>query len=316
VKQTAGTWDPSQRGLSFLVGDVRQLLFIARLGYPDVLLPIDTISERITVEFEALLETAAHVILDSGVYSLVSAHARKHGIELREGFGKQPEEIDGWDALLTKYVTMAKRYGHRSWGYMELDLGGRDTKRRTREMLEAQGLAPIPVWHPFSDGWDYFDELATNYDRICVGQLVDTRANERKMILHMLWERHRDYPDLFVHLLGVSPSGSMIAYPFDSLDSSSWLKNLRWFYGRPLRVLGKPVGDWPRDFQYRAGSLYEQGEEVGDEGSHRKAEELAAAAEFFGRMSFRDHYDVMRELAPLYPPRTAPTDTVNRRSQT
>ena len=60
---------------------------------------------------------------------------------------------------------------------------------------ESLGLKPIPVYHPLLDGWDYFDELAAQYDRICFGNIVQAPAATRIRLLHTLWERHRRYPD-------------------------------------------------------------------------------------------------------------------------
>jgi hypothetical protein len=53
-------------------------------------------------------------------------------------------------------VEHATTYADRLSGYTELDQGGRDHKRRTRTRLHDLGLNPIPVYHPFNDGWDYF----------------------------------------------------------------------------------------------------------------------------------------------------------------
>ena len=105
------------------------------------------------------------------------------------------------------------RYGSRLWGYIELDQGGAVHKRRTRTALEQAGLAPIPVYHPFNDGWDYFDELCARYDRICVGNVVQAPRAIRCRIFATVWERQRAYPDVWIHYLGVTPTPTQIAYP-------------------------------------------------------------------------------------------------------
>ena len=60
---------------------------------------------------------------------------------------------------------------------VEVDQGGRENKIKTRARLEKMGLRPIPVYHPLNDGWDYFDYLAENYDRICMGNVVNAEAS-------------------------------------------------------------------------------------------------------------------------------------------
>jgi hypothetical protein len=96
-------------------------------------------------------------------------------------------------------------------------------------MLEEEhGLAPIPVYHPLNDGWDYFDTLAQRYDRICMGNVVQASPSARKRLITTAWERHRKYPHLWIHLLGYTPHQTLNALPMDSCDSSTWLSGVRW----------------------------------------------------------------------------------------
>lgn len=57
------------------------------------------------------------------------------------------------------YVEIIRKFENDAWGCIEIDQGGRENKIKTRAMLEGMGLRPIPVYHPFLDGWDYFDYL-------------------------------------------------------------------------------------------------------------------------------------------------------------
>lgn len=139
------------------------------------------------------------------------------------------------------------------WGYIEIDQGGRDHKIKTRALLEAEGLRPIPVYHPLNDGWDYFDELAQRYDRICVGNLVQAEPESRKRMLATIWERRRRYPDLWVHLLGYTPNALLNAFPVNSCDSSTWLSAVRWpdaFAVRAaLRTVSRLDGRYAYDYE-------------------------------------------------------------------
>ena len=149
-------------------------------------------------------EAGNSVFIDSGVFSLTNEHARAHNMTMDQVLGLPPADIDGFDELFTKYVAIIKKLGDKVWGYIEIDQGGRDNKIKTRARLEALGFAPIPVYHPFVDGWDYFDELAQGYDRICFGNVVQADRDTRKRLLATAWERRRKYPHLWIHLLGLT----------------------------------------------------------------------------------------------------------------
>jgi hypothetical protein len=170
------------------------------------------------------------VLLDSGIFNLTMGHARAHGLTMDEVLKLHPSELDGWNALLDRYLGLVVRFADRLWGFIELDLGGATVKRETRAMIEREtGRVPMPVYHPFLDGWDYFDELAQGYDRLCSANLVKAAAPIRLRLIHTAYERARAYPYLWQHLLGVFPNENLLGLPMrGSFDSSSWVTSLRW----------------------------------------------------------------------------------------
>jgi hypothetical protein len=195
------------------------------------------------------------VLIDSGVYALTSAHRRAHDMTMPEALALPPEAIDGFDELLRQYVQVVRQLGDRCWGYVELDQGGRDGKRATRARLEALGLRPIPVWHPLNDGAAYFDELASSYDRVCMGNLVHADRATRIRLLHQLLERRRDrYPHLWVHVLGLAPNPQLngLWAAVDSIDASTWLECVRWHDVSDSAML-RPWSTLPAPFRYARG---------------------------------------------------------------
>jgi hypothetical protein len=235
VLATAGTWDRAERPILFLVlrsGDLPTTVDRIRDGtHRHWLAAVDDPPGPPQVKsIERLLDAGGRVLLDSGIFALASEHAHAHGITLQRALGMRPDQLEGYDALRKQYVMLARRFGDRLWGYLELDLGGRDIKRAVRAELHDLGLRPIPVWHPLSDGADYFDELAATHDRLCIGNLVRAAPPDRVRILHAVWERRRQYPHLWVHALGLNPSPALWAFPCDSTDVSKWMSGIR--YGR------------------------------------------------------------------------------------
>lgn len=280
MKATGGTWDPTDRHVYFLASNPEQLDRVKMHPWKLVAvneLPVDNVGDVL----EPLLDQGNRVLLDSGIFWLTNAHMRANGITMNEALALPPDEIDGFDALWDRYVRVASEYGDRCWGYIELDQGGRDCKRETRARLEALGLSPMPVYHPLNDGWDYFDELAQGYDRMCMGNIVQAAAPLRTRLLHTMWERHRAYPDLWVHVLGLTPYEMNLGHPTDSADSSSWLTSIRWSAAWRHPSMLKRFASMPLDIRYVLGGTDDPTR------THGAALQLAAATEHFEMENWR-----------------------------
>lgn len=253
-----GLFDPDDRGHFFLAAQVTGGPNCATVIDPQhrhILVATDTLTNPTRLALlEQLIAEGRKVLLDSGVFAFANDHARKTGISPAKAWATPPDQMPGFDKLWDRFINLARTYGDNLWGYIEIDLGGVDSKRRLRTRLEDLGLAPIPVYHPLYDGWDYFDELATTYDRVAWANLTgaNLRRNTRVRLLQTAWERHRRHPDLWLHLLGLSPNEWAPGYlAGDSSDSSSWNHGLR--YG-PGAMRGtthlRSLGALPADFDY------------------------------------------------------------------
>lgn len=176
-------------------------------------------------------------------------------------------------------MEIVRRYESRLWGYVELDQGGEAWKPVIRGELEAEGLRPIPVYHPMVDSFEYFDQLAANYDRICIGtpkiQFV------RKRLYTTIWHRWQKYPSLrWIHILGCVPNQWFRGIPFNSFDSSTWTEPMRWGLFHEYAD-GKIFTELPRDFRYRYGA------EDDAEDGNRKATEVAMACAHYVQRNLR-----------------------------
>lgn len=266
TKTGGGSFDPNDRRRYFLaVGpdDVRHIN-----GYhTHVLLAVNDLNNDTRVErVKEVARSGTKVLLDSGIFNLAMTHARAHGVTHDAALNLAPSEVDGFGNLIERYLSLVTELADHLWGYIELDQGGRANKIKTRAELEGVGLRPIPVYHPFGDGWDYFDELASNYDRICLGNIVMASPAVRLRLLATVMERKKKYPHLWIHGLGLSTSQFHNAYPIDSCDSSSWLESVRWMQGYKERSAGAVISNCSRGFRYTLGDLEE----------HNKALRMAA----------------------------------------
>lgn len=249
---TGGKFDPSAGLTYFLAGVITD---IDRISQPHILIAVNEVSGRRDWDLVDRLCDERNVLLDSGIFSLAMAHARARDVSFGDARGLAPEEIDGFDELWDRYGQLVDRFGERLWGGIELDQGGREHKSRTRGRVETEfGFVPIPVYHPLLDGWDYYDTLASGYDRISVGELVGAPTPVRIRLVWTAAERAQDYPYLWTHLLGVTPSSSIVSVRFrGSCDSSSWVNGVRWVNTWRSWAMLDQFASFPPDMWYGEG---------------------------------------------------------------
>ena len=250
--QTGGAhFNPAEVGL-FFSAVVDNLLGIAAGIHDNLLIPVVYVDQATIEQIKIWSGRGRRFLVDSGVFTLAAQYAREHGVSLPEALGTPPAEMPGFEDHFTRYVEVARQLEEHSWGYIEIDLGGREHKLKTRARLEALGLRPMPVYHPLNDGWEYFDLLAQRYDRVCIGNIVDASPSVRWRLLSTIVERRRSYPDLWIHLLGMTHHFMNYAWPCESLDSSTFFSALRW--GRMATyAAGKVVSNLPEGFNYKFG---------------------------------------------------------------
>jgi hypothetical protein len=269
VIRTAGTWDPQEWPIYF-AATVSGVYELTMDKLDNMLIAVNEIAnDRGSRLLEQMLGIVHNVLIDSGVYWLSTQHARAHDVSMDVALSMAPIEIDNFEWLFDSYVDIVRKHGDRAWGYIEIDQGGRENKLKTRAKLERLGLRPIPVYHPFNDGWEYFDYLAERYDRICFGNVVMADFSTRKRLLATAWERRRKYPHLWIHMLGLTPGDLLTAFPINSCDSSSWMTNPRWGHHRGY-IGAQRVGADIRGF------MYDMDTEKDDAGGSTAATHLAA----------------------------------------
>lgn len=254
VLNTGGNWSRQDAPLYFLASNVSRHDDVAG-HYPWLLCAVNELEGPAGLRhLEDWISKGARVLLDSGVFWLASSNAKKRGMSFYEALALPPEQLEGFVQLWDQYLHIVRTYGDQLWGYVEFDQGGVDNKRRLRAHLNDLGLNPIPVYHPLTDGWDYFDELASTHDRMCFGNVVNSDADTRIRLAATAWERRRRYPHLWVHLLGYTPDERMCAFPVDSADSSTWLAPVRWPVAATVRCAGKSMGPMHPGLRYRLGA--------------------------------------------------------------
>lgn len=250
MKHTGGRWDPKERNVYFIASNVSSLLHGGKSN-DYLLVAVNEINTKEEIDhIEKWCDEGKRVFIDSGVFNLANSHAKTHDMSMDKALALAPDKIDGFGELFDKYCSLIDRLRHKVWGYIEIDQGGRENKIKTRARLEELGITPIPVYHPFNDGWDYFDQLGQNYDRICFGNIVQADRLTRLRLLATAWERRRKYPNLWIHLLGMTPNEWLNAFPVNSCDSSAWLRMIRWSTAYKAPSALKPFTSLHKNFAY------------------------------------------------------------------
>lgn len=106
-------------------------------------------------------------------------------------------------------------------------IGDHKAGLRNYEYMRGEGLTPIPVYHP-GEPWWVLDRLAADTEKIAVGSAFSlkktiTNAQARKgsidayvsQVFARVWPKR-------VHGLAMSGERLLQAFPFDSVDSTTW----------------------------------------------------------------------------------------------
>lgn len=302
-----GRFDRDDRHAYFIAGNA--WMEHGSESHPYVLLALSNVTTKsVESAVERMLDSGTRLFFDSGIFALASDYARTKGIPMAEAWQTPPEQVPGFTELWDRYVRLCKKHGDRLWGYAELDLGGTESKRRLRDRLHAEGLSPIPIYHPLFDGWDYYDELASQYDRLAWANLAG-HAGEltRKHMVTTAWERHRRYPHLWVHMLGMTPNQWMPGLPADSCDSSSWLRGVRWGIGERGMTCLRSFSVTPRGFRYS------RGDNANPDAPAERAVRLAAANYHMNHVTWRRMLaDQAEVLGTVAYPEPLPAEGVRR----
>lgn len=177
---------------------------------------------------------------------LLSYHYFK-GVDLHllmnKYFGEKPPMIfidsggfsaatQGVEINLLEFCAFLKKHKDLITVYANLDeIGNPELTYERQQMMEAEGLEPIPVFHTGeSIDWlkRYIDE---GYDYIALGGMVPYARDKKKLIQWMsacFNEVEKSGCKVGFHGFGMTTWDLMRAYPWKSVDSSSWCSGFRY----------------------------------------------------------------------------------------
>ncbi|MEE9197226.1 MAG: hypothetical protein V3U45_03700, partial [bacterium] len=158
------------------------------------------------------LDKGADVFVDSGAFSA-----------WRQGSPIDVEEYGEW----------LQEWGGRMETYANLDvISSPDGTSRNQARLEGMGLSPMPVFH-YGSPWRVLEDLYASYDYVGIGigpfwgpASTFRTANRR---LYAFYARvFLEAGGKRVHGFATTLPKLIKAFPFFSVDSTSWMADLRW----------------------------------------------------------------------------------------
>jgi hypothetical protein len=146
-------------------------------------------------------ERLPHLFLDSGAYSAHNSGAK----------------VD-----LTKYCDFIKEHEKNLDVYGNLDvIGSAEDTFKNQELMEKEGLHPLPTFH-FGEDFKWLDTyLDAGYKYIALGGLVGKRHKHRLAFCKKAFERIPH--SVQVHGYGMTSPRVIDLFPWYSVDSINWM---------------------------------------------------------------------------------------------
>lgn len=157
---------------------------------------------------------------------------------------------------LDDYMAYIKKYEKYLTCYVNLDvIGDAEATARNQEIMEANGLKPMPVFH-IGEEFVHLKRLMDKYEYIGIGGIANLSGTSESFIfLNKVFDMVCDssgIPQNKLHAFGITNTHAMMNYPWYSVDSTSWLYSSRMgLLYLPRRL---PNGDW--DFLETTGKYF------------------------------------------------------------
>lgn len=166
--------------------------------------------------YKVNVERGNHIMMDSGAFSF-------------QMFLFKHKELQNVDVLREKTINAYIEFCHKrakSWDFYvtfdyirDVELVWKMTKR-----MEKEGLNPAPVYHG-DQSLDWMKRyLDAGYKRIGISPLLGVRSSHKALRFYLdnLFKLVDGYKDVKLHGFAMTSLSTMFAYPWHSVDSSSW----------------------------------------------------------------------------------------------
>jgi len=129
---------------------------------------------------------------------------------------------------------------------------------QNQKWMESLGVKPIPCFHVGEDE-RYLEYYIKNYEYLALGGMVGVSDKQLCIWLDRIWRKYlldgKGYPKIKVHGFGITSYSIMKNYPWQSVDSSTWIQ---------LAKFGNIVtpNNWILPISKRSPKLFDNGKHV------------------------------------------------------
>lgn len=168
-----------------------------------------------------------HYYRDVDLFELFAKYFEKPWPDVFLDSGAYSAESQGAVIDIGAYAEWVKHHASIANVYANLDVIGdpAGTERNQRE-LERRGLSPLPVFHT-GEPWSVLENLCNRYAYVALGGMVG-KAKQRAQLQAWIAKAFSIAGERAVfHGFGMTYWGLMCAFPWYSVDSSSWGSGFR-----------------------------------------------------------------------------------------
>ena len=176
-------------------------------------------------------------ILDSGAFTFMNGMTKQNKIN--------------WDEYVEKYAEFINKYDIKLFFELDIDylIGLKEVERLREKLHKLTNKQSISVWHK-SRGKDYYIRMVQEFDYVAIGGLAIGGIHFQKQIEPVFpWfikNAHKN--NCKIHALGYTSVSGLYKYPFDSVDSTSWIYGNKLgliyrFDGYKMTIVKKPCGN-------------------------------------------------------------------------
>jgi len=176
-----------------------------------------------------------HFMLDSGAFTYMSDPKKGNNIN--------------WEDYVDRYAALINKLDIDLFFELDIDVvvGLAKVEELRYRLEQSTGKKSIPVWH-HNRGKSYWLKMLENYDYVAIGGMVNNRRYMKQFEKQFPWFiRTARESKTKIHALGYTSFKGLFKYPFDSVDSTSWLQGNRGgflyrFNGQSLEQIRVPKG--------------------------------------------------------------------------
>lgn len=185
--------------------------------------------EPMELSYKISLEEGCHVFMDSSAHSFHKFMEKSAGgasAKLAKNSTRKHENVEKFrENVISQYVSFCKSSGNLWDFYVNFDYVRHcPTIYAMQERLEGLGLKPVPVYHG-DESLDWFRRyIDAGHRLIGIGSILSQMDWQGRMAIYDRIFNIAEKHGVLLHGFAVTSISLMLAFPWFSVDSSTWVR--------------------------------------------------------------------------------------------